>query len=1163
MKKPFPWIFFLLFTFYIPLFGQMNLATGIPEIRNYAPSDYDAHGQNWCVVQDERGLVYFGNGNGLLEFDGNTWRLVKTLKNVVVHSLAVANDGRILYGSFDEFGYIFPDKTGDWKYHDYFSEFKLQKLNFDDINNIVISNDAVYYQGGFGIFIKRKEDYKILMAEKNDVFIYSVSLNNSVYVSSRIHGLSVIDGDQLKPVAGGSRFSYDAIKFIVPYKDQKHLIYSSKQGFVVFDPSNTVNPFSEASEFDGLVDYLQLGNIRCGTKMKDGKYLFGTSRNGIVLCDGNGRILKEINQSNGLPTNTVLGLSLDNQGNAWLALDNGISYIALNSPFTFISKGQGINNYGLTATVKLSEKGSSNGLYIGLPDGLYDSKGRDFNRYFKKIETPLHFVTNLVNLDNSDYFLASSGMYRVSDSTVSKILKTRNSSTSIKKMIYHPGYVLLGDNGVKILNFKNGKWTLYKELRGYTNSCLVLEEEDATHLWEGRCGVPPDRLTIDLERDTVTSVKSYGVENGLPSTNYVIPQRLGKELVFLTEKGVYLFNNQTRRFTPHPINSLLKQDKITSLAKDAVGNYFVVEDRETKMLVNNGNGHFSLIDKPFLKIRKNGIGDIFPLSMTKNGVVNSEILFSYENGFVNFNPMLKDSCNTPFKTLIRKVTSISNNDSVSPIFNGNFSDTDFYVSNSQQLKNITALSHSKTIQFIYSACYFEQPEETEFSVFLEGYEKNWSAWSKEKQKEYNNLFEGNYTFKVRSRNIYRTLGTIAEYSFRIMPPWYRTLGAYFIYAILSLGFIYLVVRVYNRKLLKDKQRLEAIVIERTEEIVNQKEEIEVQAESLKDANNRLMKLDEFKESLTSMIVHDLKNPLNTIISFSEIQSDEQLSNLKKRDDIRTINASGKQMLTMVHNLLDIQKSENAMLVPDLSVMSIRKIADDAIESVQFLLETNHIKLINEINPTILVNADHILIGRVFVNLLVNATKFTPVNGTIGIRSEIIQEPDRVKIYVSDNGRGIEPGMTDKIFNKFISSGNNPNGKHHSSGLGLPFCKVAIEAHGGQIGAISELNIGTTIWFTLNIATYSPIQENTTVNKEFSGYEIELTPEEITYLVPISEQLKQIPFYQITHIKKILSQVDPISENISKWCILVEKAAFASNEKIYTKLIRFVLSGIKG
>jgi signal transduction histidine kinase len=1164
--------FFLLFVIFfagvLSLFAQMNMATGLPEIRNYASSDYDAHGQNWCVTQDDRGIIYFGNGNGLLEFDGNTWRLVKTLKNVVVHSLAVDKEGRILYGSYDEFGYLSPDKSGDWRYHDYFSEYNLKDLYFDDINNIVITNEAVYYQGAFGIFIKQKTGHAIIMADKNDVFLYSVCLNKNVYVSSKVHGLLVVDGEKLIPVAGGERFSYDAIKFIVPYKDEKYLIYSSKQGFFVFDPMNRVNPFSEANEFAELIHYLQLGNIRCCTKANNGNYLFGTTRNGVIICDNKGSLLKEINQKNGLATNTVLGLCLDKQKNAWLATDNGISYIVLNSPFTYINKSQGINDYGLTIAKSPTKKGTLERFYIGLPDGLYYSTGKDYNWYFRKSNYTFRYVTNLVDLDNTNYFLSSDGIYRISDTIISPVLKTRDVSASIKKMIFHPGYVLLGDLGVRILKLKNGKWELYKELSGYKKSGLVLEEEDTTHLWEGRTGVPPDRLTIDLKKDSVTSVQSYGIEKGLPSTNYVIPQRLGNELVFLTEKGVYLFNSDTDRFMPHSINSLLKQGRVTSIAKDNVGNYYVVEDRETKMLVNIGDGQFRLIDKLFLKIRKNGIGDLFPIVITRNGKVDYELFLSYENGFINFNPSLKDSCNKPFNTLIRKVTVQLNNDSTDQIFKGNFFDAANNVSNTQSLELIPTLEYfNNAVKFVFSACFYEQPEETEYSVFLEGYDYDWSKWSKEKQKEYNNLFEGDYTFKVRSRNINGTLGSTVEYRFHVIPPWYRTIGAYVCYVVLLLGFIYFSMRVYNRKLIKDKQRLELVIKERTEEIIVQKDEIEAQSELLKSANEQLIKMDEFKESLTSMIVHDLKNPLNTIISFSESSSLNEQDNHKRNDNMQYINSSGKQMLTMVHNLLDIQKSENAMLIPDLSVTYLHRIVGDAIERVRFLLGSNHIKLVSEIDSAIMVNVDRILIGRVFVNLLVNATKFTPSNGAIYIRSELVNRSEKglgnqVKISVSDNGQGIDPVLIDKIFDKFISSGNGKNGEHHSSGLGLPFCKVAIEAHGGQIGAVSGLTRGTTIWFTLEMVTYSTILEKTTIEKVYNEPEIELTSEEKIYLFPVAQQLEPVPFYQITQIRKILSQVDPISVATSSWSIQVEKAAFGSNELVYSELIRFVLTGSK-
>ena len=96
--------------------GQIK-SKGIPFIVNYSKNDYRASTQNWSIIQDSRGIVYFGNNDGLLEFDGTGWRLYSISNNSTVRSVSIDEYGRILLGAFNEFGYMEPNRQGDLVYH--------------------------------------------------------------------------------------------------------------------------------------------------------------------------------------------------------------------------------------------------------------------------------------------------------------------------------------------------------------------------------------------------------------------------------------------------------------------------------------------------------------------------------------------------------------------------------------------------------------------------------------------------------------------------------------------------------------------------------------------------------------------------------------------------------------------------------------------------------------------------------------------------------------------------------------------------------------------------------------------------------------------------------------------------------------------------------------
>ena len=130
--------------------------------------------------------------------------------------------------------------------------------------------------------------------------------------------------------------------------------------------------------------------------------------------------------------------------------------------------------------------------------------------------------------------------------------------------------------------------------------------------------------------------------------------------------------------------------------------------------------------------------------------------------------------------------------------------------------------------FTFSAATYSNDEEVYYQYFLEGHDEDWSEWTTQNNKEYNFLHEGNYTFKVRAKNVYNQISEEDSFSFEILPPWYRETWAYIVYGVLILLLIYIIIRVATYRLQKSKRQLELIVEERTKDIVKEKEIVEEQ-----------------------------------------------------------------------------------------------------------------------------------------------------------------------------------------------------------------------------------------------------------------------------------------------------------------------------------------------
>lgn len=237
---------------------------------------------------------------------------------------------------------------------------------------------------------------------------------------------------------------------------------------------------------------------------------------------------------------------------------------------------------------------------------------------------------------------------------------------------------------------------------------------------------------------------------------------------------------------------------------------------------------------------------------------------------------------------------------------------------------------------------------------------------------------------------------------------------------------------------------------------DQKNQIEQQREQLETALNKLRELERYKESLTGMIVHDLVNPLGMILSPPDTMPENR--------QIMLMQQAGKQMYNLVMNILDIQKYEDNAMKLDVRACPLTELFSETKSYTGFLIEQKKQVLDLQIPSDLMVKCDYMLISRVFVNILTNAVKFAPAESRIQVSAHKAGSFARIEIH--DEGIGIPADKIDRIFDKFVQVEMRNSGVTRSTGLGLTFCKLAVESNGGKIGVISETDKGTTFWFTL-------------------------------------------------------------------------------------------------
>ncbi|MEX0925746.1 MAG: response regulator [Dehalococcoidia bacterium] len=239
-------------------------------------------------------------------------------------------------------------------------------------------------------------------------------------------------------------------------------------------------------------------------------------------------------------------------------------------------------------------------------------------------------------------------------------------------------------------------------------------------------------------------------------------------------------------------------------------------------------------------------------------------------------------------------------------------------------------------------------------------------------------------------------------------------------------------------------------------------------DELQASYSRLKGLEAMRDSLTQMIVHDLRSPLTGIDSFLSLLSRRAADRLDERDILLVQQAriATGRLVDMISSVLDVSRLEAGAMPLDIARCDLTAVVGEAIESPGLPQGSAAIAHDLPARP-VFVSCDSEIIRRVVVNLLDNALKFTPARGEV--RIEMSVDEGQPTVAVVDQGPGIPPEYREKVFEKFGQIESREQGRKYSSGLGLAFCKMAVEAHGGSIGVESEVARGSRFWFKLPAA----------------------------------------------------------------------------------------------
>lgn len=357
-----------------------------------------------------------------------------------------------------------------------------------------------------------------------------------------------------------------------------------------------------------------------------------------------------------------------------------------------------------------------------------------------------------------------------------------------------------------------------------------------------------------------------------------------------------------------------------------------------------------------------------------------------------------------------------------------------------------------------------------------------------------------------------------------------------------------------------------------DEVKESKEQLAQRKEQIRQKNEEMAKIQTSKEILTTTIAHDLRNPLNVIMGYSNEET-AHCPQEKLNSRLAEINLASRRIESYIDDIVAIQKYAYSGLKVEMESNSLYEVAELSVAHMRPFIEQKSLQIHNHFPETLYTLFNFKFIERVFINLLNNAIKFTPTGGSITFTAE--ERGQVVHVSFSDTGEGISKDQFKKIFEPLINEDAKEIASETSSSLGLVFCKIALEAHGSKIGVESALGKGTTFTFDLEYTHRKPAQSylpkkittsSTLTESKVNGEtpiaaqngKIELSEEDKTVLRPFVKEMTHYELYEVSDLEEVLAKLNTQENvNLAKWKKAIQTAIDNYNELEYKELVQSI------
>ncbi len=831
---------FLFFSFCLifPIYSQEFT----PVVNQFSKADYNAANQNWAVGQSADGVMYFGNNQGLLQFDGINWELYKMPQNKTVRSLLVARDQRIYTGSFEEFGYFEMNAYGQLKYTSLSSKLKNYKMQNDEIWTILEDNGTIVFQSFTSYFTFR--DGVVKGYRCPFTFLFFNLYRHKIFSNTDQYGLSVLDAKSKTFVKVPNSILKSEVVAVLNFDSAHALLVTKSDGLFLFDGSKVMK-FDSNDEAE-----LKRSQVNHALISPDGVILIGTILDGVIALNKRGKKLWTLNTSNVLQNNTVLGMYCDRDNNLWLALDKGISLIQLNSSLSYI------HAFSPSIGAIYSVSYASPDLFIGTNQGLYKAKLIDRTIQQLQLEPRIKGqVWTVNNFDHQQICGNNEQTFEVSDHGIIPISSIKG-GICIKKGYIHGVEVLVQGTYTQLCIYERNKarWVFSHSLSDFLNPIRYIEVDYTGTIWASHLhqGLFAIQLSNDLKK--IEHIFTYTSLDGIhqyPINVFSINNRV----VFTDRTGFYTFDDIQKK--------IIRFDELNKSLGYFAHAYRVCPFTSDKYWFIN-NDEAALFE---IKLGKARLLDVVNYALFLNQTIDdyqniipisdTSCIFTLENGLALYDINHTHRNQPRFHLELKTVQT----------YNAEGRDVVFLKLKPNEVAQIPFIRNN--IAFNFYLPEYTHLNALAFSYKLDGLDKVWSIPTTSSRRIYSYLPYGKYTLRaVVTTNSGIQLSS-KNYNFEILPPFYWSITARILYIMLIALMFFMIYFYIHRRFLIKKDKI-------------MREHEELRKHEIEKREKQIMTLE--KEKLEAEL--GMKSKELAISTMTLIKKNEILVNIKDEVNIQ-------------------------------------------------------------------------------------------------------------------------------------------------------------------------------------------------------------------------------------------------------------------------------------